>query len=138
MQNVTDLFALWPSDADLGRDIGVPYPTVSAWKQRGSIPTSHWPAIIRAASKRGYREVTADLLLSVHTPVSDLQTPGFKEDEAGPFVTNREVGSAHSKDRTQPGDGHFSRHKHLRRNRFRTAAEIEDHLHALRDEWSHR
>lgn len=34
--------------------------------------------------------------------------------------------------------GHFSRFKHLRRDHFRTAAEIEEHVSRLRDEWSHR
>jgi hypothetical protein len=34
--------------------------------------------------------------------------------------------------------GHFSRHKHIRRDRFRTAEEIEDHISALREEWSRR
>jgi DNA-binding transcriptional regulator YdaS (Cro superfamily) len=33
---------------------------------------------------------------------------------------------------------HFSRFKHLRRARFRTAEEIEEHIRALREEWTHR
>src|SRR6266478_2501519 len=61
MQNVADIFAAWPSDAEFGRDIGVPYPTVSAWKQRESIPAAYWWHIIRAAAQRGHPEITADL-----------------------------------------------------------------------------
>lgn len=34
--------------------------------------------------------------------------------------------------------GHFSRFRDLRIDRFRTAAEIEDYIDKLRDEWSHR
>jgi len=34
--------------------------------------------------------------------------------------------------------GHFSRFRHLQRNYFRTATEIEEHIEKLRKEWSHR
>jgi hypothetical protein len=40
--------------------------------------------------------------------------------------------------RTPIAAGHFSRFKHLRRDHFRSAAEIEAHIRKLRDEWSHR
>jgi hypothetical protein len=136
MHNVADIFAFWPSDADLARDINVPYPTVSAWKQRGSIPPGHWRAIILAARRRGFREITADLLLSAHTPASDEKAPGFQEEEPDTFVT--EDASAGANEPERLGDGHFSRHKHVRRHRFRSAEEIEDHIRALREEWSHR
>lgn len=33
---------------------------------------------------------------------------------------------------------HFSRFRPLRRSRFQTEEELEEHLHALRDEWAHR
>jgi len=33
---------------------------------------------------------------------------------------------------------HFSRFKGLRRDHYRTAAEIAEHIRKLRDEWSHR
>ncbi|WP_366656586.1 carph-isopro domain-containing protein [Fodinicurvata sp. EGI_FJ10296] len=44
---------LWPSAADLARDIGVPYQTVAAWRRRNSIPPRHWQSIISAGSRRG-------------------------------------------------------------------------------------
>src|SRR5579863_1195690 len=66
MQNVVDIFAAWPSDAEFGRDIGVPYPTISAWKQRASIPAAYWWPIVRAAVQRGHPEITADLLARLH------------------------------------------------------------------------
>ncbi len=33
---------------------------------------------------------------------------------------------------------HFARFKHLRRMHFKTSAEINDHIRALRDEWDRR
>lgn len=34
-------------------DLGAKYPTVAAWKERGSIPPERWPDLIKAADKRG-------------------------------------------------------------------------------------
>jgi hypothetical protein len=105
MNTVADIFAFWPSDADLGRDIGVPYPT--------------------------------DILLSAHTPARDEKLPGFREEEKNTFIPGEDT-SVGVNETARRRDGHFSRHKHIRRNRFKSAEEIEDHIRALRDEWSHR
>jgi hypothetical protein len=40
--------------------------------------------------------------------------------------------------RTAAVVGHFSRFRDVQRDHFRTAAEIEEHIRTLRDEWSHR
>jgi hypothetical protein len=47
------IFTLWPTLADLASDLRKPYPTVAAWKQRGSIPAHYDLALIRAAALRG-------------------------------------------------------------------------------------
>ncbi|HEY5379233.1 MAG TPA: YdaS family helix-turn-helix protein [Pseudolabrys sp.] len=47
-------------------------------------------------------------------------------------------GRATQRGEPSKSDGHFSRHKYLRRDNFRSAEEIEDHIRALREEWSHR
>jgi hypothetical protein len=135
MRTVAEIFAQWPSDADFGREIGVAYSTVAAWKQRGSIPTAYWRSIITAARRRGFRHVDADLLVDVHSrrPGAPAAT-GFAEDGAPSPMPEK----ATSGERTESSDGHFSRHRRFRRQRFKTAAEIEDHIRALRDEWSHR
>jgi hypothetical protein len=55
--------------------------------------------------------------------------------------TRKALGSAkppHRNKAAAPTSGHFSQFKHLRVDRFRTAAEIEDYINRLRDEWSHR
>jgi hypothetical protein len=138
MQNVSELCNVWPSDADLARDLGVPYPTVAAWKQRGSIPASYWRRLLRAAKARRLTQVTADLLIDLHArkPIGTSE-PGFAEEETAPFVSSKAANGT-AKDVAKPAAGHFSRFKHLRRMHFRSAEEIEDHIRALRDEWSHR
>jgi hypothetical protein len=136
MQVVADVFSAWPNDAELGRDIGVPYPTVSAWKQRGSIPPAYWREIVRAAGKRGHPEVTADLLADLHARKSaHPEASGFAEQPAAAFASIQKDPAAdeNSSSRT----GHFSRWKHLRRSHFASAEEVDAHIRALRDEWSH-
>ncbi|MEB3419932.1 hypothetical protein ACFSDD_11170 [Salipiger marinus] len=44
---------IWPTMADLASDLGKPYSTVAAWKQRGSIPAKYDMSLIRAAKARG-------------------------------------------------------------------------------------
>lgn len=39
--------------AGLSKAIEAPYQTVSAWKQRGSIPSDRWPQVIKAAGAQG-------------------------------------------------------------------------------------
>ena len=138
MQNVADVFAAWPSDADLARDIGLSYSTVSAWKQRGSIPVAYWLPIIRAARKRKHPEITADLLVELHARGQERNPVGFAEADTA-YEPRDEAGTGQSGDRGEPGaTGHFSRHKQVRRHRFKSAEEIEEHIRALREEWSHR
>jgi hypothetical protein len=61
---------------------------------------------------------------------------GFAEDTA---AYHDDIGSGTLSDENKKSaTGHFSRHQHVRRDRFRTAAEIEEHISALREEWSHR
>lgn len=53
------LIAQWPTIAALARETGVPYATVKRWKQRATIPSAHWLAVVAAANRRG-------ILISVH------------------------------------------------------------------------
>jgi hypothetical protein len=131
MKSVGELFDLWPSMADLGRDLDLPYSTVAAWKQRGSIPVAYWRGIIDAARKRGHGKVNGDLLVALHdiAPVVTSHL-GFAEDAplaetVRPLEENAEA-------------GHFSRWKHLRRSHFSTTEEIAEHISALRSEWDRR
>ena len=47
------ILTIWPVLKDLATDLGKPYPTVAAWKARGSIPGEYDLEIIEAAKKRG-------------------------------------------------------------------------------------
>ena len=133
MQNVAEIYALWPSDADLGRDVGLPYTTIAAWKQRGSIPAAYWRDLVRAARRRGHPELTADLLAELHARKSrDTSVAGFAEEDAPALSPPA------SKAGLDISAGHFSRWKHLRRSRFASSEEINAHIDALRDEWSRR
>lgn len=132
MNSVDDILALWPSMADLGRDLGVPYSTVTAWKQRGSIPVTHWRALIEAARSRRLRDVTSELLVELHDPVVAGSADGLAE--RAPPVR----GDASAPAETTAGAGQFSRWKPLRRSHFATAEEINDHIQALRSEWDRR
>jgi hypothetical protein len=139
MQNVADIFAVWPSDAEFGRDIGVPYPTVSAWKQRGSIPAAYWWHIIRAAAQRGHAEITADLLARLHARrASDNRPSGFSEEGNTTVLEGLEIPKPEDGPNSSTVAGHFSRWKHLRRAIFASPAEIAAHIDALREEWDRR
>jgi len=140
MQNVSDIFAAWPSDAEFGRDIGVPYPTISAWKQRASIPAAYWWHIVRAALQRGHPEITADLLARLHARKANNGPPsGFAEEGefstiTGPQRTSKIEDGLNG----SAAAGHFSRWRHLRRANFASPGEIAAHIGALRDEWNRR
>jgi hypothetical protein len=124
MQNVAELFSLWPSDADLVRDLGLPYQTVVAWKQRGSIPVAYWYNLIRAAHRRGLSQVTSECLVELHGRDGRKGKPPSKPK------------SSEAKPATQ--EGHFSRFKQLRRPHFASGEEIVAHIRALREEWDRR
>lgn len=53
------IFSIWPTVADMARDLGENPVTVRAWRQRGSIPAKHDLAIIECARERG-AEVTLE------------------------------------------------------------------------------
>ncbi len=131
MKGVEEILALWPSNADLGRDLGVPYPTVAAWKQRGSIPVAYWRNLIDAARSRGLRGVTSELLVELHDPRGEESPVGFTE----PATTEGDLTAPAKADAEA---GQFSRWKALRRSHFATADEIVEHVQTLRSEWDRR
>lgn len=56
-----NIFSLWNNLSDLSKDINVPYQTVAAWKQRGSIPAKYDMDLVEAASRRGQRLTLDDM-----------------------------------------------------------------------------
>lgn len=132
MKGIDQILALWPSLAEVGRDLGVPYSTVAAWKQRGSIPVAYWRALTEAARVRGLREVTSGLLVELHDPRGAEAPAGLAE--PAPAT----AGEVHAPATTSPDAGQFSRWKPLRRAHFATTEEIGEHVQALRSEWDRR
>ncbi|HEX5778552.1 MAG TPA: hypothetical protein VFY21_06890 [Xanthobacteraceae bacterium] len=132
MDKVADIIDVWPSVAEFGRDLGVPYTTAFSWKDRGAIPGEHWLAIVRAARHRGHPEISVDLLARLHArePIP-AEPAGFAEARTGMSTPGKAEAAKN-------GTGHFTRFKHLRRDHYKSAEEIEEYIRALRDEWSHR
>lgn len=63
---------IWPTLAALAQDLGKPYPTVAAWKQRGRIPADYDLDLIEAAKRKG-AVLTLDQLAQARR---DAQTQG--------------------------------------------------------------
>ena len=65
--NHRGIIALWPTikelHADLdGREDSPAYTTVLSWNASNNIPIDHYPAVVMAATKRGYGIVTQQFL----------------------------------------------------------------------------
>lgn len=119
MQNASIIIEKWPSAGDLSRDLDVPYQTVRAWRNRGSIPPSYWRDVIRSAERRGIVGVTPEVLVDLHA-----------RDGAAPVEA--------ASPPPQRSDGQFTRWRHVRRSTFASGEEIDEHISALRDEWDRR
>lgn len=57
-----DLILSWPSIAEFGRDIGVPYEAAKAMRRRKNIPAQYWKRAVEAARFRGIDGVTYERL----------------------------------------------------------------------------
>lgn len=63
MKNFSDVINRWPSLTAFAADIRVGYVTAQVMRYRNSIAPSHWLDVVRAAERRGYHDVTLDLLV---------------------------------------------------------------------------
>lgn len=57
-----DIIRRWPTMADLADDLDLPYERVKMWRVRNSIRAKYWPAIVDAAARRGYVDITTEVL----------------------------------------------------------------------------
>lgn len=67
MNELSDVFGIWPSLAQMARDIGKDYQTVAKWAQRNRIPPESWDLVIVAASRKEI-SLTPGLLNALNTP----------------------------------------------------------------------
>jgi len=58
----SEVIDLWPSIAELARDIGEPYETVRQWRLRDSVPSRAFVKITRAAARRDINVTGDDLI----------------------------------------------------------------------------
>lgn len=56
-----EIIELWPSAVEYARDVAVKDVTARAFKARG-IPAEYWVDTVEAARRRGFGQVTLDLL----------------------------------------------------------------------------
>ncbi|MDJ0631075.1 MAG: hypothetical protein QNJ44_22650 [Rhodobacter sp.] len=77
IRTIRELVNLWPTRAELARDISAVSPLIEAtthqvhkWAENGSIPSKYQSAVLRAATERGF-PVTAELLITLHSPRED-------------------------------------------------------------------
>jgi hypothetical protein len=134
MRTIADILRIWPRSIDLARELRISPPRIADWKKRNSIPAAYWRELIEAAHRRGHPEITTDLLANLHARNPASGVGGFNEEER-PFQHQVNAGGgalAHEE------VGHFSRHRHIRRDNFKSGEAIEEHIRALREEWSHR
>lgn len=69
MNTFTDVINRWETVADFAADLCIPYQTGAAWRQRNSIPAQRWGSVVSAAAKRGFFDVTVELLASISASV---------------------------------------------------------------------
>jgi hypothetical protein len=62
MQSFSELLVLWPSLAEVARELTVPYDTVISWKRRKSVPYEYWPALVASAARFEIRGITMERL----------------------------------------------------------------------------
>jgi len=72
MQELRDIFAIWPSIQVMADDLDEKYDTVKRWRFRGRIPPTVWPKLIEKAARRE-QLVTATQLLELNKPTPRMQ-----------------------------------------------------------------
>lgn len=65
MRTIDEVFDEWDTLTAMAADVGWTRDAVEKWKERKSIPSRAWPAVIAAAKARGKR-LSAEQLLSMH------------------------------------------------------------------------
>jgi cell division FtsZ-interacting protein ZapD len=67
MVELQDIFGIWPTLAEMARDLDLPYERVAKWAQRERIPSDAWEAVINAVKGRG-GHITFEQLARANPP----------------------------------------------------------------------
>jgi len=78
MKTVSELFDCWDTAADMAADFDVSHWTALKWRQRGGIPSQHWPTAVTALSRKG-KKLCADDLLAMHARRQAAQARASKQ-----------------------------------------------------------
>lgn len=75
-----DIMDLWPSQKHFWEDLtgehpGLAYPTVRSWHQRDSISGGYYDAIVEAARRRGFTQVTHEMLCRAAAEAARSERP---------------------------------------------------------------
>lgn len=65
MEDFRAIIVKWPDLDALAADAGAGREAVKKWKQRNTIPSEYWAAIIHGAEARAIDGVTADLMVDI-------------------------------------------------------------------------
>lgn len=70
MRNFSNIIALWETHDALVQDMAaegsrITRGVVGLWKHRDKIPSRYWVPLVRAASKRGFADVTYEALAEI-------------------------------------------------------------------------
>jgi hypothetical protein len=63
--NFADVITRWSSVADFAGDIGVDRKHAHGMRLRRSIPPYYWAGVVKGALKRGYHDITHELLITL-------------------------------------------------------------------------
>ncbi len=74
MRTFTDLINRWPTIKDFAEEINVSHAAAQSMHRRASIRSTHWAKIIKAAQKRGFKNVTQKKMLKLQE-ASDEEKP---------------------------------------------------------------
>lgn len=75
MQTHKDIIARWPSISDFASEVRVRYGTAQVMKYRGNIAARYWVAVVTAAEKRGFHDITLEKLAEIEARRTSRSRP---------------------------------------------------------------
>lgn len=86
MPTFRDIIERWPSLGEYADEIGVRYVTAQVMKHRNKISSGHWKAVVSAAKRRGFKDITYDLLVDIEEETRKRSRPPRRRSKSGAAV----------------------------------------------------